>query len=59
VYPQTTEDGDVRIDIGDAELRKQLSLTTADLRFSETVVHTVLGNSTGDSFMEETGNYGN
>ena len=45
---------DAKIDILDPELRKQLTLTTADLRFAENLVKSSTDNQ-GDQLFDETG----
>lgn len=49
------DNDDVLIDVADAELRKQLNLTTADLRFMEHIIQTVSINTGDDAFLDDTG----
>lgn len=48
--------GEGKIDIHDAELRRQLNLTTADLRFADSIVKSVLENQ-GTAYLNSTGKY--
>lgn len=47
---------DLRIDIHDPELKRQLSLSTADLRFAEHLVRSV-SNDKGDIYLVDTGKF--
>jgi hypothetical protein len=62
IYPssfscfQLNANGEIQIDIRDPELRRQLSLTTADLRFIDYIVKTVTGGNDDDTNTEHDGN---
>jgi hypothetical protein len=53
---QLNANGEIQIDIRDPELRRQLSLTTADLRFIDYIVKTVTGGNDDDTNTEHDGN---
>ena len=51
-----TQVGEGKIEIYDAELRRQLNPTTADLRFADSIVKSVLENQ-GPAILNSTGKY--
>ena len=46
--------GEGKIDIHDQELRKQLNLTTADLRFADDLVKATVTDDASDLFLDDT-----
>jgi hypothetical protein len=47
---------DAKVDFHDADLRRQLTLTTADLRFADHLVKTIT-DERGDIFLDSTGTF--
>jgi len=45
---------ELRIDIHDQELKRQLTLTMADMRFAEHLVRSI-GDEKGDIYLDDTG----